>query len=94
MLETVSSALGVFGVVNSYLLGEDGDEQSAASGAQQAAGGGGTARSRPHRPALPWPVLVSLVQQVELLAEMIAEMLTGEQEKYTTVAAVEGLKAA
>eukprot|EP00793_Prasinoderma_coloniale_P000110 PRCOL_00005618-RA len=90
VLETVSSALGVFGVVNAYVLGDaDGDDD-----AGKGQGAAGRAADRPkHRPALPWPVMISLVQQVELLTEMIAEMLQGRRNKYGTVAAIEAVKA-
>lgn len=48
--------------------------------------------SPPVDPSFPWPLLLSVVKEVEVLVEMSAEHYLGRDHKWTPVATVEGLK--
>uniref|UniRef100_A0A7I4FDP0 Peroxisomal membrane protein PEX16 n=1 Tax=Physcomitrium patens TaxID=3218 RepID=A0A7I4FDP0_PHYPA len=47
----------------------------------------------PEDPTFPWPLLLSVVKEVEVLVEMSSEHFLGRDQKWTPVAVVEALKA-
>lgn len=45
-----------------------------------------------HSQGVPWPFLISLVKEVEVLAEIAAVHYRGEENKWGDVAAIEAIK--
>eukprot|EP00898_Chlorokybus_atmophyticus_P008827 jgi/Chlat1/8946/Chrsp94S08252 len=75
-LELVSTLVGMFGVVNDTIMNESASQQES--------------ERRPR--GLPWPLLVGLTQQTEVLGEMAAEHLYGPKNKWGVISSIEAIK--
>lgn len=80
--EAVSTVVGLVTVMNEHIVATA--PETTPSGLQV---------SPPVDPSFPWPLLLSVVKEVEVLVEMSAEHYLGRDHKWTPVATVEGLKA-
>ena len=80
-MSAVSTAVGLMTVMNEHIV------------ATAPVGPPGGPQFPPTQdPTFPWPLLISVVKEVEVLVEMGSEYYLGKEHKWTPVATVEAIK--
>jgi peroxin-16 len=80
-MSAVSTAVGLMTVMNEHIV------------ATAPVGPPGGPKFPPTQdPTFPWPLLISVVKEVEVLVEMGSEYYLGKEHKWTPVATVEAIK--
>lgn len=80
-VDTVSTMVGLVTVMNEHIVATAPEISSTEFQVRP-----------PEDPTFPWPLLLSVVKEVEVLVEMSSEHFLGRDQKWTPVAVVEALK--
>ena len=80
-MDAVSTVVGLITVMNEHIVATAPETTS-----------NGLRVPPPEDPSFPWPLLISVVKEVEVLVEMSSEHYFGKDKKWTPVATIEALK--